>query len=90
MNELQVFNYGDGERPMRTVEIDGEVWFVAKDVCDILELDNVTKALYGLDNDEKSSVKISDSFQDNTLTLSKSIQGRGNPNMNIISEPGLY
>ena len=90
MSEIQLFSYGEEKHPVRTVEIEGEIWFVAKDVCNILELDNVTKALYGLDDDEKSSVRISDCFQDNTLTLSKGIQNRGNPNVNIISEPGLY
>ena len=38
MNGLQVFNYQD--RKVRTVEIDGEPWFVAKDVCDILDIDS--------------------------------------------------
>ncbi len=51
-----------------------EPWWVAKDVCDVLDLENVTKALYGLEDDEKS-----------TLTISK-----GGPERNIISEPGLY
>lgn len=34
MNELTVFNYGAAV--VRTVMIDGEPWFVAKDVCEIL------------------------------------------------------
>ncbi len=45
-NALQVFNYGND--PVRTVEIDGEFWFVAKDVCEILEYTNVTKTLQKL------------------------------------------
>ena len=53
-------------------------WFVAKDVCDILGYSNVTKALNDhLDDDERS-----------TLTIREGI--RGNPNMNIINESGLY
>ena len=72
---LEVFNY-EGTR-VRTVVKDGEVWFVAKDVCDILELDNPTEAIRPLDEDEK-----------NTLRISEGI--RGNPNVNIINEPGLY
>ena len=35
MNELQVFNnpeFGD----VRTVQIDGEPWFVGKDIADVL------------------------------------------------------
>ena len=31
---IQVFNYNS--RQVRTVEKDGEVWFVGKDVCDVL------------------------------------------------------
>ncbi len=35
-----------------------EPWFVAKDVCDILGLNNVTKALSPLDDDERSNFKL--------------------------------
>jgi hypothetical protein len=38
MNELQVWNYNEHE--IRTVTKDGEPWFVAKDVTDVLELDS--------------------------------------------------
>lgn len=39
---------------VRIVEKDGQPWFVARDVCKILGLENTTKALHGLDQDEKS------------------------------------
>lgn len=75
---LQVFSYKEQE--MRTVMVDGEVWFVAKDVCDILELNNVSKAIQELDDDERSS-----------LTISEGTSPKGgNPNMNIINESGVY
>lgn len=64
-------------REVRVIERDGEPWFVAADVCEILGLANPTEALRVLDDDEK-----------NTLRISEGI--RGNPNMNIISESGLY
>lgn len=51
-NSLQVFSYKEQE--VRTVEKDGEVWFVAKDVCNILELTNPTMAIESLDEDERS------------------------------------
>ena len=51
-NALQVFNYK--EQVVRTIERDGEVWFVAKDVCDVLELSNPTMAIQELDEDERS------------------------------------
>lgn len=34
MNELQIFNYND--TPLRTIEKDGELWWVLKDVCGAL------------------------------------------------------
>ena len=53
MNEIQLFNYNNNE--IRVIERDGEPWFVAKDVCDVLELTNITEALRGLDDDELTS-----------------------------------
>ena len=52
MNEIQLFNYNNNE--IRVIERDGEPWFVAKDVCDVLELTNPTVALDGLDDDERA------------------------------------
>ena len=51
-NEIQLFNYE--ENAVRTVNQDGEIWFVAKDVCDILEIKNPTDAIKSLDEDERS------------------------------------
>ena len=62
---------------LRVVTINGDPWFVAKDVCNILGLGNVGQALIGLDDDEKSSIIISDGTP-------------GNPNKAIISESGLH
>lgn len=76
MNEIQLFSYGEEKRPVPTVEVDGEVWFVAKDVCDILELSDVSMATRSLDKDEKGTSKV--------CTLG------GIQDMTIISEPGLY
>jgi len=57
MNELQVFNNPDfGE--LRTVEIDGEPWFVAADVCRILELSNPTVSVERLDDDERAKFNL--------------------------------
>ena len=41
-NELQVFNYTE-QHQIRTTVIDGEPWFVAKDVCDVLGLEQVSE-----------------------------------------------
>lgn len=75
MNELQLFSYGSNT--VRTVKLDGQIWFVVKDVCDILELGNPTEAIRALDDDEKNTLRVSEG-------------NRGNPNVNIINEPGLY
>lgn len=62
---------------VRATEIDGEPWFVAKDVCDALGLGNSRQALSRLDDDEKDTVILNDSIP-------------GNPNKAVVNEPGLY
>ena len=57
MEALQrVFDYR--EQKVRTVVVDGNPWFVAKDVCDVLELSNPTVALSRLDEDERSKFNL--------------------------------
>lgn len=51
--EIQTFNFN--ATPLRTLtDENGEPWFVAKDVCDILEISNPSDALKRLDADERS------------------------------------
>lgn len=76
-NEIQKFDFKGALLRTLTDEA-GEPWFVAKDVCDILELSNVTEALRSLDDDEKSNFRISEVAQN------------GGRAPLIISEPGLY
>jgi anti-repressor protein len=53
MNELQkVFEYSGQE--VRTIVKGEEVWFVAKDVCEVLEHTNPTVAIKRLDEDERA------------------------------------
>jgi prophage antirepressor-like protein len=56
MTEIVPFGYGDYD--IRTVRIDGEPWFVAKDVCDVLEIQNVSQKVADLDEDERSMFNI--------------------------------
>lgn len=57
MNQLQkLFNYENHQ--LRTVLKDEEPWFVAIDVCRILELTNPTAALSRLDEDERSKFNL--------------------------------
>ena len=41
------------ESPVRVVMKEGEPWFVAKDMCEILGLDNPSMAVSRLDDDER-------------------------------------
>lgn len=74
MNEIQIFNYNDNQ--VRTIEINGEPWFVLKDVCQILSIGNAADVYSRLDEDEKGVGQID--------TLG------GCQKMNIINESGLY
>lgn len=74
MNELQVFTYGGNE--VRTVQKNGEPWFVLKDVCAILGIGNNRMASDRLDTDEKGVSQID--------TLG------GKQEMTVINESGLY
>ncbi|MFJ7069881.1 phage antirepressor [Streptomyces sp. NPDC101115] len=63
---------------VRILDIDGDPWFVARDVFAILGLTNTTEAMRSLDDDEFSTAEVVDSA------------GRRQPNAYIVSEPGLY
>ncbi len=72
---LEIFSY-KGQQ-VRTVEHNGEVWFVAKDVCDVLEIKNANDTVQKmLDDDEKGIEKV--------------YTPGGNQNMTVISESGCY
>ncbi|OQP08496.1 phage antirepressor Ant [Geobacillus sp. 47C-IIb] len=70
----QVFTYG--ETQVRTIIKNGEVWFIAKDVCSVLDIKNSRDALGRLDEDEKGVVL--------TDTLG------GKQQMLCVNEAGLY
>jgi len=74
---LTLFNF---ERAaVRTLQLDGQPWFIAADVCAVLGLDNTTKALMRLDADEQA-----------LISIQGIASGPGNPNVNAINESGLY
>ena len=75
-NDVEVFTHKDfGE--IRTLQSDGEPWFVANDVMRVLEGSNSKDAIRTLDDDEKSGVDIIDPHGRKQKT-------------NCISEAGLY
>ena len=77
MTDLQIFNSPEFGQ-IRTIEKDGEPWFVGKDVAAALGYSNTRDALdRHVDIDDKNTVVNPDG-------------NRGNPNMTIINESGLY
>lgn len=74
-NEVQVFTnpeFGD----VRTLTIDGEPWFVLKDVCEALDLGTTAKVAERLDADEKGMNQIH--------------TPGGMQSVTVINESGLY
>ena len=56
MNELNIFTYNGNE--VRTVQHNGETWWVLKDVCEVLELSNPSRVAERLEGDERSNFKL--------------------------------
>lgn len=76
MNEVQIFNSPEFGT-VRTVTINKEPWFVAKDVADILGYQNGSRDINRhVDEDDRADVAIHD--------------GRQNRNMTVINESGMY
>lgn len=77
MNDLTIFENTEFGS-IRAVEINGEPWFVGKDVAEALGYSNTRDALdRHVDPEDKNTVVNPDG-------------NRGNPNMTIINESGLY
>lgn len=75
MNKIQIFNYNNND--VRTIQKDGEPWFVLKDVCQILGISNHKMTAQRLDQDEVSQTDLTDSLGRNQTTT-------------VINESGLY
>ncbi|MBO8164515.1 MAG: phage antirepressor KilAC domain-containing protein [Brevibacillus sp.] len=75
VTQLQSIFHYDGAK-LRVVTKNGEPWFVARDVCDILEINNPSQALARLDDDERG-------------LISTDTPG-GKQEMAAVNEPGLY
>ena len=81
----QAISLDFGGRPLRVVMREGAPWFVAKDVCDALELANSRMAIQALDEDERGV--------SSTYTPSRNQHGELEDQeqaVNIISESGFY
>lgn len=75
MSNIQIFNYQSNE--VRTVEMDGEPWFVLKDVCTVLGISHITDTAKRMDEDEVGQTEVIDSMGRKQSTY-------------IINESGLY
>lgn len=70
------FQFNATSQEIRSFLIDQEPFFIAKDICDVLEIQRTNDALQKLDDDEKLMRKISASGQ--------------NRKMWLVNESGLY
>ena len=75
MNGIQVWNYESSE--IRTVQVNGEPWFVLSDVCKVLELSTPARVAERLEKDEVSQTHTIDRMGREQKTT-------------IINESGLY
>lgn len=75
MPDLKLFEYQ--HKQVRSTNIDGQIWFVAKDVCEILEIVNVRDAVSRLSDSQKRSVGVSDAIGRERIS-------------HVISESGVY
>jgi len=73
LQKVFTFNH---EQPVEVVMLNDEPYFVAQDVCKVLDLDNVTKAIASLEKEEYL-----------TLPIVRSGQNR---HMLLVGESGLY
>ena len=76
-SQLSIFKFES--KSIRTLAINNEPWFVAKDVCDTLKISNVSDALLKLDDDEKATIGLTDSQA-----------GNGAQSLSLVSESGMY
>lgn len=90
MNNLTTFNYLSNS--VRVIEIDGNPWFVASDVCRVLSIHiradgsvNTSNALSKLPTDEKQNLPYKDAHRMGLQLIASRAYG-----VSIISESGLY
>ena len=75
-NQTQLSTFNFESKSIRTLAINNEPWFVAKDLCNAINISNYRDAIERLDEDEKG-VALTDTLG-------------GQQEMNIVSESGMY
>ena len=73
-NQISTFNFEN--QSIRTIAINNEPWFIAKDLCDAINISNYRDAIERLDEDEKG------------VALTDTLGGK--QEMAVISESGMY
>ena len=76
MDSSYIMNFSYENSPVRVTEINGETWWILKDVCGILGLSNTNRTAARLEDDE--------------LTLLRLMSGGQNREMIAVNESGLY
>jgi prophage antirepressor-like protein len=75
-SEMKAFEFSATSQEVRSLMIEKEPWFIAKDLCEILNLSDTNMALSKLDEDEKLTQKVFGSGQKRKMWL--------------VNESGLY
>ncbi|HHF1580219.1 TPA: Bro-N domain-containing protein [Haemophilus influenzae] len=88
-NQTQLSTFTFETNSIRTFAINDDPWFVAKDICDALNISNARDAIAKLDDDEKMTVGLTDTLRNNTVGLTDSI-GNQVQSINLVSESGMY
>lgn len=73
-NQISIFNFEN--QSIRTIAINNEPWFIAKDLCDAINISNYRDAIERLDEDEKG------------VALTDTLGGK--QEMAVVSESGMY
>lgn len=76
MNDITIFNHLGNDIRVMTDE-QGEPWFVLKDICAALEIENTSRVAGRLEEDDLTTSKVTDNLGRNQLSF-------------LISEAGLY
>lgn len=74
MSAVQIIPFHFESSEVRALTVNGSPWFVAADVCGVLQLSNPTMAIESLDDDERAKLNL----------------GLPGGATNVISESGLY
>ncbi len=81
-NGLKFEEFAYTTQSIRMVEIEGEPWFIVKDVCDILGVKNYKNVVARLRENEKKVINV------HGVDLNQ--KKRGSPKLTLVNEPGLY